>query len=144
MGEVKYYIDASVLVPLILPDQHVGRAEMFRGTANRSVLIVSDFAAAEFSAVAARRMREGKLSGEDARGAVAAFDAWSARATVRANIDPLDIAQASSFIRRFDLPLRTPDAIHMAIAQRLSATLVTFDRDMVVAARKLGVAVVEP
>jgi predicted nucleic acid-binding protein len=40
--------------------------------------------------------------------------------------------------------LCTPDAIHVAIARRLEATLVTFDRGMAGAARALGMAVATP
>ena len=40
--------------------------------------------------------------------------------------------------------LRTPDAIHIAIAQRIRATLVTFDQRMSESARALGMAVATP
>jgi predicted nucleic acid-binding protein len=42
------------------------------------------------------------------------------------------------------LPLRTPDAIHIAIAERVDATLVTFDLAMAASARALGTAVTAP
>jgi predicted nucleic acid-binding protein len=45
---------------------------------------------------------------------------------------------------RLDLTLRTPDAIHIAIARRLDATLVTFDQRMATNARALGMAVATP
>jgi uncharacterized protein len=54
------------------------------------------------------------------------------------------IAVATTFLRRLDLPLKTPDAIHIAIAQRLGATLVTFDRQMAASARALGTPVETP
>jgi uncharacterized protein len=47
-------------------------------------------------------------------------------------------------LRRLDVNLRTPDALHIAIAQRLEATLVTFDWGMAAAARPLGMAVATP
>jgi uncharacterized protein len=59
----------------------------------------------------------------------------------RFELEAGDIAQADLFVRRLDLPLLAPDAIHIAIAQRLRATLVTFDRQMATAARTLGLAV---
>ena len=57
---------------------------------------------------------------------------------------PGDLAAATMFLRRLDLPLRTPDALHIAIAQRLGATLVTFDRQMAASAHALGTAVETP
>jgi predicted nucleic acid-binding protein len=59
-------------------------------------------------------------------------------------IAPGDVAAAQAYLRRLDLTLLTPDAIHIAIAGRISATLVTFDRAMAASARVLGVAVTTP
>jgi predicted nucleic acid-binding protein len=47
------------------------------------------------------------------------------------------------YVRRFDLGLRAPDALHLAITRRLDATLVTLDRRLAAAANQLGVAVAE-
>ena len=47
------------------------------------------------------------------------------------------------YVRRFDLALRAPDALHLAIARRLDATLVTLDRRLAAAAGELGIAVDE-
>jgi predicted nucleic acid-binding protein len=47
-------------------------------------------------------------------------------------------------LRRLDLTLLTPDALHIAIAARIDATLVTFDRAMATSARALGMAVTTP
>jgi uncharacterized protein len=47
-------------------------------------------------------------------------------------------------LRRLDLTLRTSDALHIAIAQRVNATQVTFDRSMARSARALGIAVATP
>jgi uncharacterized protein len=70
-----------------------------------------------------------------------AFDIWSADAARRVECTPADIVAASGFIRRLDRPLRTPDAIHIAIAQRAGAILATFDKPMADSAEALGLAV---
>jgi predicted nucleic acid-binding protein len=54
-----------------------------------------------------------------------------------------DVAQAGDYLRRFDLALSAPDAIHIAAAQRLGARLVTFDRGMARAAQALGAEIAE-
>jgi predicted nucleic acid-binding protein len=53
----------------------------------------------------------------------------------------MPIIAVEVFLRRLDLALRTPDAINIAMAQRLGATLVTFDKKMAAAARSIGTAV---
>jgi predicted nucleic acid-binding protein len=52
-----------------------------------------------------------------------------------------DIAFASVVLRRLDLNLRAPDAINIAICNRIGAALATFDEPMAKAARALGVKV---
>jgi predicted nucleic acid-binding protein len=57
------------------------------------------------------------------------------------NASPADISVASAFLRRLDLPLRTPDAIDIAIAKRAGCTLFTFDRKMAETAAAIGIPV---
>ena len=134
------YLDASVLVALFTNDHLTARAEKFL-RANPMVLIVSDFAAAEFSSVIARHVRTKDIIKDDARTVFANFDIWTARTTQRARISAADIITAEVFLRRLDLALRTPDAINIAMAQRMGATLVTFDKKMAAAARSIGTVV---
>jgi uncharacterized protein len=138
---VSVYVDASVLVPLFTDDALTVRADAYlRG---RSLaLIISDFAAAEFASAIARLVRVRSLEPEVARRIFANFDTWSARTAERAVTISADIIAAAAFIRRLDLPLRTPDAINIAIAQRVAADLLTFDRRMAENARALGTSVV--
>jgi predicted nucleic acid-binding protein len=136
---VSLYLDTSVIIPLILPDELVGRAESFRATA-RDVLIVSNYAGVEFSSVVGRRVRTRELSAEDGKKALEVFDGWRDHRARRSQ-EPDDITRAETYVRAFKLALRGPDAIHIAVTQRLGATLVTFDRWMAQAARTLGVAV---
>jgi uncharacterized protein len=74
---------------------------------------------------------------EDGQAVLSAFDRWMLTAAGSVEVSGTDIALATSFLRRLDLTLRTPDAIHIAIAQRLQARLVTFDQRMTIAARAL-------
>jgi predicted nucleic acid-binding protein len=105
------------------------------------ILIVSDFAGAEFASVIARRVRTREVTRRTARTVFAELDAWVLRNTERAETTSADVAAATQALRRLDLTLRTADALHIAIAQRLDATLMTFDDKMALAARALGVAV---
>ena len=72
-----------------------------------------------------------------------AFDSWAVRSVQSIEVIAADIAVATTFLRRLDLTLRTPDAIHIAIARRIGATLVTFER-MAESARALSMAVATP
>ena len=67
-----------------------------------------------------------------------------AREAQRVESSAGDVAAADTYLRRLDLTLLTPDALHIAIAGRIGATLVTFDRAMAASARVLGMAVTTP
>jgi uncharacterized protein len=75
---------------------------------------------------------------------LADFDAWRTGETENADVDAHDCRLANAYVRRFDLKLRAPDALHAAICRRLGLQLVTLDRRLVAAARELGIAVVVP
>lgn len=132
------YLDASVIVPLFLPDRFTARAEALVRSLT-PIPILSNFAAAEFASVVARRVRTRESSLAEGQAAFVDFDEW-ATSTIRIEIDAADIAQAESFMRRLELPLRTMDAIHIAAAGRIEAPLATFDRKMASSAQSLGIA----
>jgi uncharacterized protein len=64
--------------------------------------------------------------------------------TELADVDAHDCRLANTYVRRFELRLRVPDALHAAICRSLDLQLVTLDRRLAAAARELGIAVVVP
>lgn len=140
---MSFYLYANILVALLTPEPLSARADDFVRS-NQDSLIVSDFAAAEFASAIARRVRTRETTIEDARADLSDFDAWVGGSTQRVELSAVDVAAATAYLRRFDLTLLTPDALHIAIAERIAATLVTFDRQMEASARVLGMAVATP
>ena len=133
------YLDASALLPLFIEEARTNQAhESLRG----NVLIISDFGIAEFSSGVARRTRAGEINESGAASVFATFDAWTLNATRRETLTAGDVNVAISLVRRFDLGLRAPDAVNIAIAQRCAATLLTFDEKMARSARSLGMTVI--
>jgi uncharacterized protein len=140
---VSLYLDASILVALFVIDPGSARAAAFL-SAHPTIVIVSDFGAAEFSSAVSRRVRMGDLTQEDGQLAFLHLDTWMSRLAQREEITAADVGAADRILRRLDVNLRTPDALHVAVARRLGATLATLDRQMAAAARALGVAVAMP
>ena len=141
--EVSFYLDASVVIALLTDDALHARADRF-ASADPGPLMISDLATAEFASALGRQVRTGAIAIEEARAGLSTLDVWTRRAANQIETTGADIAIASTFLRRLDLPLRTPDAIHIAIVQRVGATLVTFDRQMAASARALGTPVATP
>jgi uncharacterized protein len=133
---LRAYLDASFLVALFTNGVFSTRAAEFLRS-EKPALLVSDFACAEFASAVAKRMRMGEFAMSDAQLIFSNFDAWTPRAVQHMNVSAADVKVAGAFLRRLDLTLRTPDALHIAMAQRAGATLLTFDKKMAAVARTL-------
>jgi hypothetical protein len=113
------------------------------GTA-ANVLAVSYCAAAEVASALSRLVRMERLIVTEAAAKLADFGEWRACGTANADMDANDCRLADSYVRRFDLKLRAPDALHVAIRRRLQLQLVTLDRRLAATARELGLKVCVP
>ena len=133
------YLDASAILPLLIEEPGSAAVDRFLATAAQP-LIVSEFAAAEVASALSRLGRTQALEGpQDAVRRLADFDSWRASSTGDIDLSAADIRLASMFVRRFDLMLRAPDAIHAAVCQRADLLLVTMDPRLARAAQELGV-----
>jgi predicted nucleic acid-binding protein len=137
------YLDASVLLPTIVRDSHRDAVDAFFGDATEP-LAISAFAAAEVASGLSRLVRTRALDAEDAAERLSEFDVWRATETTPVEVESTDVRAAAVIVRRFDLMLRTPDALHIAISRRLGAALVTLDRRLANAAGVLGLTVLVP
>jgi predicted nucleic acid-binding protein len=137
------YLDASAIIPTVVEDRFTEAVAAF--LVNRGEdLVISDFGAAEVASALSRLVRMGELTATEAAQRLADFDAWRAGETDNAEMDAHDCRLANTYVRRFDLKLRAPDALHAAICRRLGLQLATLDRRLAAAARELGIAVAVP
>ncbi len=137
---MRLYLDTSALVALFVNDAHSDNV-MRLIRADDTDLMVSDFARAEFAAVIGRMVRTRAFSLDEARVIFRTFDAWADDLTGAVTTEANDITDTEAILRRLDLGLRAPDALHIAIVRRVGATLATFDNRMADAARALALRV---
>lgn len=134
------YLDASVLIPTIV--REAGSVAVDRLLAGWSdTLMVSDFAAAEVASALSRLVRTGRITRDGAIDRLADFDVWRSGMTAPCELQASDARLAGAYVRRFELALRAPDAMHAAICRRLGLILMTLDRQLARAARELGIPV---
>ena len=134
------YLDASVLLSIVNEEQRSDVVDKILAEAGAS-LWVSEFASAEVSSALSRLARMGHLTSQDAQHALVDYDAWVATAANLIDVESSDVRLATTIVRRFDLMLRAPDALHLAICRRLGATMATLDHRLVTAARALDIEV---
>jgi uncharacterized protein len=137
------YLDASVLVPLVVAE---ASSAAVRAWISSSIgrLILSEFAAAEASSGISKLVRMKRLSADEASAALNDFDAWRFAVTETIELGDSDFRAAHLLVRRFETKLRAPDALHLAVARRLDATLITRDQTLLDAAKMVGVPASAP
>jgi predicted nucleic acid-binding protein len=136
------YLDTSVLIPTLIEETASGAVEAYLRA--RQERVISDLAAVEVASVLSRLVRIGVLATAAAVARLTDFEAWRGGTSSTVEVRSVDARLAYAYVRRFELMLRAPDALHLAIVHRLDATLVTLDRRLADAARQLGIAVDEP
>ncbi|HWE98746.1 MAG TPA: type II toxin-antitoxin system VapC family toxin [Caulobacteraceae bacterium] len=140
---MSFYLDASVIVPTLAAQSMSHEALAFL---NRSPgpFSVSDLCEAEVAAAASRMVRMSILTADRGVAMLHRFDTWLAAEGDPVATETSDFRAAIVLVRRFELKLRTPDALHLAISARLGAQLVTFDRRLALAAQAVGLTVHTP
>ena len=138
-----FYTDASAVVAVVGQEAASLPVDLvIRDPA--SVILISDLVLAESSAALARNGRMKRLTLIEMEQVYQDLETWTAGAGDKTDIVSTDIADAITFVRLPGLVLRAPDAIHIAAARRLGATLLTLDNGMARAAAALGVPYINP
>ncbi len=137
------YLDASALLPTIVREPGSAAVDLLLGTWS-GALVISDFAAAEVASALSRLVRTQRMARDGAIERLADFDVWRAGMTLPCDMQASDARLAGVYVRRFELMLRAPDALHAAICRRLDLTLITLDRKLATAGRELGLNVRVP
>jgi predicted nucleic acid-binding protein len=135
-------LDASCLIPTLVQEATSEDVRAYLST--RQERLISDFAAVEVASSLSRLVRTGLLAAAEAVARLTDFQAWRTATSLPAEVQAADVRLAYAYVCRFELMLRAPDALHLAITNRLRATLVTLDRRLERAARELGIAVERP
>ena len=142
-GEIPIYVDSSALAKLYVPEIDSDEVDSYlRGKVG---LMISELAITEVLAAIGRRKREGGFGSAMANAIRDALleDAASG-AFSRLHLDPAVHRDAERLLLTAAIPLRTLDALHLALAFSGAAThLLTFDRRMREAAVQSGLNVID-
>jgi predicted nucleic acid-binding protein len=142
-GDIPLYVDSSALAKLYAPEIDSDEVDSYlRGKVG---LMISELAITEVLSAIGRRKREGELSSAMANKIRDALleDATSG-AFSRLHLDPEAHRKAEHLLLTTAVPLRTLDALHLALAFSGAAThLLTFDRRMREAAVQSGMNVID-
>jgi predicted nucleic acid-binding protein len=133
------FLDTSVVVAYYLEESYSDQAqEVFRRNGS---LFLSELVEVEVLSVLSRLVRVGSLDIEEAHHTGELFgEHLNAGLYARLRLQPDHYRWARDAVARFELPLKAPDAMHLAAAQGNGLRLVTADRQLARNAEALDVA----
>ena len=136
-----YYLDTSVLAAYYCPEPLSEKVEKLVISADRPC--ISSLTEVELASAISRKIRENNLSPEDGNKIFNQFQTHLKESFFRLiSADDRHYQTAKNWILRFAVPLKTLDAIHLAIAAEGDFTLLTADKQLDISAKYFGIDVV--
>ena len=136
-----YYLDTSVLAAYYCPEALSGEAEKVIISSKGPA--ISSLTEAELASAISRKIREKNLSPEDGNKIFNQFQTHLKKSLYRLiSVEDRHYQSAKNWILQFTVPLKTLDALHLALASADNLTLLTADRQLDIAARHFGIKVV--
>ena len=139
------YLDTSVVVAYYVPEPTSSRVQALYAASDHPV--ISELVDVEVIAALSLRCRTGDLERRMARSIVTLFDEHlDAGLYGRLHLQSDHYRWARDVIARFDLPLKSPDALHLSAAAIGGFQFVTADRQLARNAEVLNVSfeLIEP
>jgi len=141
------YLDTSALVPLVIQEPASLALEGWfdRSAREGEDFVISDWCLTEFASVIGIKLRSRHLDAPKAQRARALMK--SIAQDVFRIVPPrgADFTRAAEYLDQTSLGLRAGDALHLAIAVGAEAgPVVTLDKTMLRAARRLGLDAINP
>jgi uncharacterized protein len=134
------YVDTSVLAAYYCPEPLSSRVQrILQGERERAI---SSLVEVELASALARKVRLRHLRASDARAIYETFQAHLEQGLyLRLTVDRSHFTRAQAWLATFRTPLRTLDALHVAVAAGERATLLTSDVALAAACDALKLAV---
>jgi predicted nucleic acid-binding protein len=133
------YLDSSVVIAYYVPEAKSARVQAMYE--RLTTPMISELVELELIAGLSLRIRTGDVERAQGEEVMTLFDEHlNAGLYSRLQLRAEHYRWARDAISRFDLPLKSPDALHLAAAQRGGLRLVTADRQLARNAASLDVA----
>lgn len=134
------YLDTSVVAPLYWAEALSNQVEEL--LSHETEPTVSQLVEVELVSALSRRVRMAEISQTEASAIAAQFQADLDNGFyIRLPLEPLHYTTAHNWISQFNTPLRTLDALHLAVAASNGISLITADAALAESAETLGLQV---
>lgn len=136
-----FYLDTSFVVSAFSVEPKTADCQSWLDENVDAELLISDWVKTEFSSAVSLKIRTKEISVEQRAEMVTWWHNAAANNFIAIDVVAGHFETASRMCDNHQLSLRAGDAMHIAIAQSVGATLVTLDKRMAAAALELGVPV---
>jgi uncharacterized protein len=138
------YLDTSLLISVMTPESGTVRVLSWLAKQDSSALNISYWTVTEFSSALSVKTRKGQITPGLRANAMAEFAKLAAETFIVSEVKSSHFIAAARFVDNIALTLRGPDALHLALAMDLGATLCTLDKKFAEAAAAVGAKVTMP
>ncbi|NJL31635.1 MAG: type II toxin-antitoxin system VapC family toxin [Phycisphaerales bacterium] len=136
---MRRYIDTSVLTAVYTSEQASLKAQK---ALQQCEPVISSLTRLEFASAVSKKHRMGSFSKEEAQGVLQLFSKHQHQGVFAwAELNPSVWEVAMQWMSTLKTPLRTLDALHLAMALHHDLTVLTADHHMIQSAHLLGVDV---
>ena len=134
------YFDTSVILACYAPEARSLDAQHCLEACDD--IVISQLTETEFCSALSRKVRMGELPREDAQFLIHSFHVHKDDGLFHfAPITSTIFTTASRWLAECSTPLRTLDALHLAIAQAANVPILTADKPFIQSAQQLGIPV---
>ena len=135
------YLDTSVIVSVLTDEAATKRVQTWLSKRVPADVHISDWVVTEVSSALSMKVRTGDLTGDIRAGALAFFRQIIAESLTLLPVTSAHFQAAARLADQHHLGLRAGDALHLALAANVGATLFTLDKRFAEAGRQIGASV---
>lgn len=136
------YLDSCVLLSLFLGDSGYADSERWLLAHGEEALWISHWVLLEVAGVMASCVRRGQLTAQRAHTLAGELEAFRQERLALLEPRGSDFLQARQWLQtQHEIPLRSGDALHLALARRHRLTLVSADQTLGRCAKALGLPI---
>ena len=128
-----------MLVSALTNEGATGRVQAWLSLQDPAALLISEWVVTEFSSALSIKLRTGQFLARDRAKAAGLFARLKAESLTVVPITRDHFLAAALLVDQYDIGLRAGDALHVAIAAALGATICTLDKRLSDAAVTVGV-----
>jgi uncharacterized protein len=133
------YLDTSLLIAALCREDKSDAVHQWLADQPVGAMVISHWSIAEVASAVTMKQRMGLLTAANAADVFESWEHLQTQSLICQPVETEDFIEAAALVRRLTAPLRSGDALHLAVGARMGADIATLDKGMARAALEHGV-----